>query len=66
MKIVFNFLLLVVMVLIGVLSSKKERFDIDNGICDCCDCGWMSCEQCSFNRQECCGDSIGFDRYTFS
>lgn len=66
MKLLFNFLLLVVVVIIGVMSTKKERFDIQNGICDCCDCGWISCEECSLKREKCCGDNLDFDRYTFS
>lgn len=66
MKILFNLLLLIVIAIILVIKPKKEGFDeIDNGICDCCDCGLISCKECESKRQECCGNSMGFDRYTF-
>ncbi len=64
MKTLINFLLLFVIVIIGTIKTK-ENFEIQNGICDCCDCGWISCKQCEYMKNQCCGDSMAFDRYTF-
>jgi hypothetical protein len=63
--------LLFIIIIICAFSPNREKFaiskdDIPNGICDCCECGWISCDECETNRQKCCGNSLAFDRYTFS
>lgn len=47
-----------------VVFTKKEGM-VQEGSCDCCKCGWTSCDLCAKNRETCCGNSMGFDRYTF-
>lgn len=66
-----HILLLVVVIfliyiVIDKIYDKKESY-IQNGICDCCKCGFISCKECESKMTQCCGDnSFAFDRYTFN
>ena len=60
--IVFLFLFIVITCIVP--RNYKESFD--NGHCNCCNCGWISCTECAANVEKCCDNNFGFDRYTFS
>jgi hypothetical protein len=63
---IYILLLLLVVIMVCFISNNKESF-IQNGICECCKCGFISCKECSTRTVECCGNnSFAFDRYTFN
>lgn len=58
-----------ILILVSVSFIKSRRMetfeDLQDGSCNCCKCGWTSCELCAENRARCCGDSMAFNRYSF-
>ena len=67
MLLIFACILLLGIIIVASMTPRKESFVVPNGLCDCCHCGWMSCQECERQRDTCCGSSgMGFDRYTFS
>jgi len=56
---------LVVIMICVACFSPNEKFIVD-GLCDCCKCGFISCQDCETRKTECCGNSFGFDRYSFT
>lgn len=48
-----------------ILGTRKEPYMVQKGSCDCCSCGWQSCDVCAANIKKCCGNKMGFQRYDF-
>lgn len=46
------------------MIPRKENYS-EEGVCNCCKCGYMSCAKCEKNVKECCKGSVDFTRYTF-
>ncbi len=62
MRVVFLLMLIVFTILLG---TRKELYTVQKGSCDCCSCGWQSCDVCAANIKKCCGSKMGFQRYDF-
>lgn len=62
MRIILLFLLIVFTTL---FSTKRELY-VEKGSCNCCKCGWQSCDVCADNISTCCNKKMNFQRYTFN
>lgn len=62
----YLFILLLVTVLVACAPRQWEQFEMSNGLCDCCECGFVSCAECTKQISKCCNGNFSFDRYTFS
>lgn len=59
-------LVLAVIAAVWVYNKKEMYGPLDDGACECCECGWQSCKACAANIKQCCGGRLGgFKRYTF-
>lgn len=62
----FAMLMTNLFVIIVHLSVYREHFYIADGRCECCECGYMSCNECALVADKCCKNQFEFIRYTFS
>ncbi len=68
--IIFSIFIILLMIL-RLISNQKEKYisigDFSsNGLCDCCKCGLITCEECKKNSVKCCdGNLYGVDRLSF-
>lgn len=58
-------ILLLVIIIICCIIPRIEHYEEEDGVCECCGCGFMSCVECKRKSQQCC-KGFGYDRFTFS
>lgn len=65
--VLFSCLLVMLFIVIICLKSNREAFrEMIDGICECCSCGLMTCQDCSKMAQKCCPNMFQFTRYRFN
>ena len=57
------FIILICIIILASFTPRKEKFELDNGICDC---SFIKCKDYEKQRDKCCNGGFSFDRYTFS